>query len=111
MKSEIKKELKNFIDDINNREIKANEIVVGILSDEIVNYLYKSGIDLQSADITLEVGRYFHILNKVKKDTQIEEDLFYDLDFYIENASIVIYIEECDLINNNYEVILKRQGE
>ncbi len=91
MENSIKEKLKNFIDNIKNKEINTNDIVVGTLSNEVISYLSKKGIKIQSVDIVLEVGRYYHILNKVKKDTQIDVELFYDLDFYIENADIIIF--------------------
>lgn len=69
------KDLNTFIDNIENKKIVQNSVIIGKISSTIQTFLKHNGITLHNRDISLEVGRYYHILNKVQKETQLSKEL------------------------------------
>lgn len=75
MKYDYAKDLNTFINNIENKEIVQNSVIIGKINSTIQTFLKHNGITLHNRDISLEVGRYFHILNKVQKETQLPKEL------------------------------------
>ena len=61
------KNLRSFISDIENKNIKQNEIVVSNVKENIVDFVKKKGFDFENTDIKLTVRRYKHLLRDYKK--------------------------------------------
>lgn len=91
MKYDYKKDLNDFIDNIENKDIQNNNVIVGKINSRIQSFLKQEGITLHTRDVVLEVGRYFHILNKVKQDTQLPKDLIRSFDETINSPTRVFF--------------------
>lgn len=91
MKYDYKKDLNVFINDIENKSIKHNSVIVGKISSSIQSFLKQKRIKLHTREVVLEVGRYFHILNKVKQDTQLPKELMRSFDEIIQSPKSVLF--------------------
>jgi hypothetical protein len=91
MKYDYKKDLNTFIDNIENKNIKNNSVIVGKINSNIQSFLKQEGIKLHTRDVVLEVGSFFHILNKVKQDTQLPKELIRSFDETIQTPKRVFF--------------------
>lgn len=91
MKYDYAKDLNTFINNIENKEIVQNSVIIGKINSTIQTFLKHNGITLHNRDISLEVGRYFHILNKVQKETQLPKELIRSFDEIIQTPKRVFF--------------------
>jgi len=64
---DLKNKLEVFICDIENNNISKNEIVIGFLSNEVIDFLASVSIMVESKEIYLSVKAYKHIQRDFKK--------------------------------------------
>ena len=64
---DLKNNLEKFISNIENSSISQNEIIIGFLSDEVVDFLASVFIRVESKEIYLSVKAYKHIQRDFKK--------------------------------------------
>ena len=64
---DLKNNLEKFISNIENSSISQNEIIIGFLSDEVVDFLASVFILVESKEIYLSVKAYKHIQRDFKK--------------------------------------------
>ena len=64
---DLKSNLKEFIFNIENSTISKNEIVIGFLSHEVIEFLASISIVVESREIYLSVKAYKHIQRDFKK--------------------------------------------
>jgi len=91
MKYNYTKDLNTFIDNIESKNIVQNSVIIGKINSTIQNFLKDNGITLHNRDVSLEVGRYFHILNKVQKETQLPKELIRSFDLTVAQPKRIFF--------------------
>jgi len=96
--------LKKFISNIRNKTIYENETVVGEIDSNIIEFLEKRGIVLETTQIYLSVKAYNHMLRdfKIKKGKAISEEIVIEIDKTLNNPYKIFFDTEKERLNLIY---------
>ncbi len=109
-----KKNLEEFISNIQNQTITKNEIIVGELSSEVIFFLKSKSIEVSSKYIYLTVRAYKHILRDFKKKLgkAIPDERIKEIYKSLHSPHKIIFDNQkkhCNLIyiDSNYKLLFK----
>jgi len=105
------KDLEKFISDIENKNIKQNEIVVSNVKENIVEFVKNKGLDFKTTDIKLNVRRYKHLLRDYKKNKNktIEIDDVLNINKHLTNP-YAVYFDNLDKHRNLLYIFKKEEN-
>ena len=100
---DLKEKIELFIANIENNNISQNEIIIGFLSDEVIEFLASVSIVVETKEIYLSVKAYKHIQRDFKKRLKksIPKELMFNLHNSFHAPYKVFYDSEkkhCNLI-------------
>ncbi len=85
--------LNDFIKDIEDKNIKNNEIIVGFIADDVYNFLNRKSIMLEKRNIIFTVKSYNHSLRDFKKsiNKSVDISIIKKIDKYLNNPKYIFY--------------------